>query len=202
MDFTIPKRRFFFGGGPGEKTKKPFPKIFLRPSVTPSQREACGQHERRHAIAHGGLDEHRERRHRVPVLQVHRPEPAAVAVGAASMRRFALAEWIRSSRATEQMANGSGVSSSKHKPIMMTRARPWRPRMRVRECAARFVMRRLPKRRFPRGPNGGQVEVPFKQAYATSPLFLDNLHFDQVVHYFNLGFVHDTFDDLFEMEIV
>jgi hypothetical protein len=40
------------------------------------------------------------------------------------------------------------------------------------------------------------------QAYATSPLFLDNLHFDQFVHYFNLGFVHDTFDDLFEMEIV
>jgi hypothetical protein len=46
------------------------------------------------------------------------------------------------------------------------------------------------------------VETRAHQAYATSPLFLDNLHFDQFVHYFNLGFVHDTFDDLFEMEIV
>jgi hypothetical protein len=40
------------------------------------------------------------------------------------------------------------------------------------------------------------------QAYATSPLFLDNLHFEQFVPYFNLGFVHDILDELFEMEIV
>ena len=40
------------------------------------------------------------------------------------------------------------------------------------------------------------------QTHATSTPFLDNLPFEQFVKYFNLGFVDDAFDELFEMEIV